>query len=479
MLKRIKKLKVLSEVVILLGFDIFAYYLSVLLAYGLSSFFIDTTSFTLSEFFSLWWIPIILLLSYANEGIYTKRLPFWDETQRIFKYTTISMLIIFTIISFGHYYGALSRLTLFFLWGFLIVLIPLEKFAIKHIMYKFDFYKRKTLVLGAGRAGKAAVKELFNQDYLGHKVVGFLDDDEAKVGKTYKINGRSIKVLGKIKDFKEIANKYAAQSAILALPNLPAKKLSKIIVRIQKKVRELIIVPEMHGVSPLNTETFHVYDLDLMMLKVENNVRSSINQFAKRTFDIVVSLALMPILLPVIGILAYFIKKESPGNVFYAHNRVGKDGEIVPVLKFRSMYSDSKERLEKLLESDPAIREEWETNYKLKNDPRVTKIGKFIRESSLDELPQIFNVLKGEMSLVGPRPVVEEELKKYYKDSAEYYKMVKPGITGFWQVSGRSDTDYDFRVKVDTWYVYNWSLWLDIMVLIKTVRVVLLKEGAY
>ena len=265
----------------------------------------------------------------------------------------------------------------------------------------------------------------------------------------------------------------------MALPDLPARKLAKIIVKIQKKVRELIIVPEIHGVSPLNTETFHVYDLDLMMLKVNNNVRSSFNQFVKRTFDIVVSLLLLPILLPVIGVLAYLIKKESPGNVFYAHNRVGKDGKIIPVLKFRSMYSDSKERLEKLLESDPAIREEWEKNFKLKNDPRVTKIGKFIRESSLDELPQIFNVLKGEMSLVGPRPVVEEELKKYYKESAEYYKMVKPGITGFWQVSGRSDTDYDFRVKVDTWYVYNWSLWLDIMVLIKTVRVVLLKEGAY
>ena len=148
-MKRIKKLKVLSEVVLLLGFDIFTYYLSVLLAYGLSSFFIDTESFSLMELLSLWWIPIILLLSYANEGIYTKRLPFWDETQRIFKYTTITMLIIFTVVSFGDFYGSLSRLTLIFLWAFLVVLIPLEKFAIKHIMYKFDFYKRKTLVLGA------------------------------------------------------------------------------------------------------------------------------------------------------------------------------------------------------------------------------------------------------------------------------------------------------------------------------------------
>ncbi len=478
-MKRLKKLKVLTEIALLVGFDILFYYISALLAYAFSSLFIDTTHYHLSDLLSLWWIPIILILSFASEDIYTKRLPFWDETRRIFKYATITILIIFTVISFGDYYGSLSRLSLIFLWAFIVIIFPIGKFALKHIMYKFNFYKRKTLVLGAGSAGKAAVKEIFNQDYLGHKIVGFLDDDEAKIGKTYKIKGRSIKVHGKISDFKKVANEYAVQSAILALPNLPAKKLAKIIVRIQKKVRELIIVPEIHGVSPLNTETFHVYDLDLMMLKVNNNIRSSFNQFAKRSFDIIVSLALMPILLPVIGVLAYFIKKESPGDVFYAHNRVGRDGEVVPVLKFRSMYSDSKERLEKLLESDPAIREEWETNYKLKNDPRVTKIGDFIRKTSLDELPQIFNVLKGEMSLVGPRPVVEEELKKYYKDSAEYYKMVKPGITGFWQVSGRSDTDYDFRVKVDTWYVYNWSLWLDIMVLIKTIRVVLLREGAY
>ena len=478
-MKKLKKLKVLSEMMILIGFDVLFYYISALLAYVVGSLFIDTDSFPLTDLLSLWWIPIILLLSFASESIYTKRLPFWDETHRIFKYTTITMLIILTIVSFGDFHGSLSRLTIILLWFFVIVVFPIGKFALKHIMYKFDFYKRKTLILGAGSAGKAAVKEIFNQDYLGHKIVGFLDDDEAKLGKSYKIGKRSIKVLGAIKDFKVVANEHAVQSAILALPDLPAKKLAKIIVKIQKKVRELIIVPEMHGVSPLNTETFHVYDLDLMMLKVNNNVRSSFNQFAKRSFDIIVSVMLLPLILPIIAILAYFIKKESPGDVFYAHNRIGKDGEIVPVMKFRSMYSDSKERLEKLLASDPAIKEEWETNYKLKNDPRVTKIGDLIRKTSLDELPQILNVLKGEMSLVGPRPVVEEELNKYYKESAEYYKMVKPGITGFWQVSGRSDTDYDFRVKVDTWYVYNWSLWLDIMVLIKTVRVVLLREGAY
>ncbi len=464
---------------ILVGFDIIFYFISLLLAYGTSTLFIDTDQFSLSDMLSLWWIPMIILLSFANEGLYTKRLPFWDETQRIFQFLTLSILIIMVIVLFENFHGEIPVFTLFLLWAYAIVIFPIGKFAIKHIMYKFDFYQKKTLVVGAGTAGKAAVKELGNQDYLGSKVIGFLDDDKKKIGQIKQVGEKRFKVLGAIKDFDEIALREDIETAILALPTLPAKKLSSLIVNIQRHVKELVIVPEITGVSPLNTETFHVYDLDLLMLKVNNNVRSTFNQIAKRTFDIVVSVLLLPILLPVIGILAFFIKKESPGNVFYAHNRVGKDGAVVPVMKFRSMYSDSKERLEELLASDPEIKKEWETNYKLKNDPRVTKIGDFIRKTSLDELPQIFNVLKGEMSLVGPRPVVEEELNKYYKESAEYYKMVKPGITGFWQVSGRSDTDYDFRVKVDTWYVYNWSLWLDIMVLIKTVRVVLLREGAY
>jgi len=475
----LSRLKKVSEFVILVGFDLFFYFLSAVIAYYMSAIFVDLSKFSLSDLLSFWWIPMIIVLSFGNEGLYTKRLPFWDETKRMFQFLTFSFLIILAIAVIEEFHIDLSKLTLLFLWAVAIVLFPIGKFAIKHIMYKFDYFKNKTLVVGAGTAGIASVKELGNQDYLGTKVIGFLDDDEKKVGTTITVGTRNFKVLGKVEEFDVIAQKERVETAILALPTLPAQKLSRLIIDIQQHVKELIIVPEINGVSALNTETFHVYDLDLLMLKVNNNVRSTFNQFAKRLFDIVVSLLLLPLILPIIAILAFFIKKESPGDVFYAHNRIGKDGAIVPVLKFRSMFSDSKERLEELLASDPEIKKEWETNYKLKNDPRVTKIGNFIRKTSLDELPQIFNVLKGEMSLVGPRPVVADELEKYYKESAEYYKMVKPGITGFWQVSGRSDTDYDFRVKVDTWYVYNWSLWLDIMVLIKTVRVVLLREGAY
>ncbi|RVT22944.1 sugar transferase, partial [Escherichia coli] len=145
---------------------------------------------------------------------------------------------------------------------------------------------------------------------------------------------------------------------------------------------------------------------------------------------------------------------------------------------FRSMVVNSKEILDELLKNDPKAKEEWDATFKLKNDPRITKIGAFLRKTSLDELPQLLNVLKGEMSLVGPRPIINAELERY-NDQVDYYLLSKPGMTGLWQVSGRSDVDYDTRVYLDAWYVKNWSMWNDIAILLKTVIVVLKKDGAY
>jgi len=215
------------------------------------------------------------------------------------------------------------------------------------------------------------------------------------------------------------------------------------------------------------------------LIVYKNRLKSKYREIVHVTSNYFLAILLLPILLPIIGVIAFFIKRESPGPVFFSHMRVGKRGKLIPTLKFRSMYQDAEERLEELLESNSAIRKEWEKNFKLKDDPRVTKIGAIMRKTSLDELPQIFNVLRGEMNFVGPRPVIQKEIDQYYKEDAEYYFMVKPGITGLWQVSGRSNTDYDFRVATDKWYVSNWSLWLDIVILFKTVKTVLKREGAY
>ena len=199
----------------------------------------------------------------------------------------------------------------------------------------------------------------------------------------------------------------------------------------------------------------------------------------KTIFDFTLTLIGTICISPLLAYIAYRIKKEDPGPVIFKHIRIGKDGKPFPCYKFRSMVVNSAEMLERYLAENPAAKAEWKRDFKLKNDPRITPIGKFLRRTSLDELPQIFNVLKGEMSLVGPRPVVQEELDKYYGDAVKEYCSIRPGITGLWQVSGRSDLDYTERVLLDQWYVKNRNLKLDIKILWQTIGVVLMKKGAY
>ncbi|WPB87014.1 sugar transferase [Sediminicoccus rosea] len=198
----------------------------------------------------------------------------------------------------------------------------------------------------------------------------------------------------------------------------------------------------------------------------------------KRAMDMVGAGLMLLVLSPVFLILALIVRADG-GPALFAHRRVGRDGESFGCLKFRSMVIDSQARLEALLASDPAARAEWDATRKLKNDPRVTKIGRFLRATSLDELPQLINVLRGEMSLVGPRPVIQAELDRYYGAAALHYMSVRPGITGLWQVSGRSDTSYAQRVALDMAYVARLSVWQDIRILLRTPVAVLSRRGAH
>jgi Undecaprenyl-phosphate galactose phosphotransferase WbaP len=198
----------------------------------------------------------------------------------------------------------------------------------------------------------------------------------------------------------------------------------------------------------------------------------------KRFMDITIVILGGIIILPLLLIIALLVKLSSPGPVLYKHTRLGINGKYFTAYKFRSMVLDADKKLEELLASDPASREQWEKNHKLRSDPRITIIGKFLRRTSFDEFPQLLNILKGEMSLVGPRPIVDAEVKKYGEDYARIFS-VKPGLTGLWQVSGRSDTDYNERVSFDTYYLQSWSIWLDVWVLFKTFSVVIKGKGAY
>lgn len=216
------------------------------------------------------------------------------------------------------------------------------------------------------------------------------------------------------------------------------------------------------------------------IIDISKTENLNINKFqhpSKRAFDLLFSILLFILLSPFF-LFFYLIVKLDGGSAFYGHERVGKNGKTFKCLKFRSMASNSQELLQELLASDTQAREEWNSTYKLKNDPRITKIGHFLRKSSLDEMPQLINIMKGEMSFVGPRPVTAAELPQY-KDNVIYYLHVTPGLTGLWQVSGRNDVDYNTRVLLDKKYVQNWSFFQDLKILAKTVLVVLFRKGAY
>lgn len=215
------------------------------------------------------------------------------------------------------------------------------------------------------------------------------------------------------------------------------------------------------------------FQSDGEMIEVRSGI---IYRFIKRTFDFIISGLSLILLSPIFLLIAVLIKFDSKGKVFYKHKRIGKNGEYIYLYKFRSMYSDSKERLEKMLE-DPKIRKEWEENYKLDNDPRITKIGSILRKTSLDELPQLFNILVGDMSIVGPRPIIDDEIKKYGSNKDKLLS-VTPGLTGWWACNGRSCTSYEDRMKLELYYVDHRGILLDIKVIIKTAISVIKKDGA-
>ena len=212
-------------------------------------------------------------------------------------------------------------------------------------------------------------------------------------------------------------------------------------------------------------------------LEMVNQGRMKVKRFQKRVMDGMLAFAAFVALLPAFALIPLLIKLTSRGPVFYRQARLGRRGKPFMVWKFRSMYADADKRLECLLADNPAAAEEWASNFKLKNDPRVTPLGRLLRRTSLDELPQLFNVFLGQMALIGPRPIVADEVK-HYGTSYETFSSVSPGITGLWQVSGRSDTGYERRVALDTYYVLNWSPWLDIWILMRTILAVVLMRGA-
>jgi Undecaprenyl-phosphate galactose phosphotransferase WbaP len=279
-------------------------------------------------------------------------------------------------------------------------------------------------------------------------------------------------------------------TCLIDLAHAPDVMSSPVFPRLQTMFHRLILVSSLHGVM---MSSLQVHDFEGMMgVELNKNLLNPFEVFIKRSMDIVLSLLALSVMLPVGALACLLIWLESPGPVFYTQLRVGKNRRDVTekdrvssrhvrrinIYKFRTMVVDAERRLEEYLKENPQARAEWDLHQKLRHDPRITRVGAFLRKFSLDELPQLINVLKGEMSLVGPRPIMLDQVP-LYGDILNIYHSVRPGLTGLWQVSGRNRTSFEERAAFDEYYVHNWSIWLDIYILLRTVWVVLSRDGAY
>ena len=333
------------------------------------------------------------------------------------------------------------------------------------------------VIYGCGNTAKLFIDRAQNSAKVGYVPALILDNETpgmAERPSEYK----GVPIIHDIDIGPEIVKRYNIKMAIVAMDEQDADKdkRKRLLIHSASAFRYHVIIPDFFDSTSI---WMSVRDFDgLLGFVTSIKLDMPWNLGIKRFIDVFLVIVGGIIILPALLLVALLIKLTSSGPVLYRHERLGKNGKPFYALKFRSMASNANERLERLLESNPELRKEWEENRKLKNDPRVTRFGKFLRRTSIDEFPQLINILKGEMSLVGPRPITEDEVAKYGKNFAWVFS-VRPGLTGLWQVSGRSEKDYAARVSYDTYYLQSWSVWLDIWVIYKTFGAVAQGKGAY
>lgn len=357
-------------------------------------------------------------------------------------------------------------------WGIALVSVPLLRSLARSAFARRPWWGHGAIVLGAGPAGEEVVRALKRQPALGLKPHVLLTRHPEKHGRVVE----EIPVVGGLHLAPKFAESHGASHVIVALADFPRASIPAVIQKYCRQFPRQILTADAVGLSGvwMTGRTLG----DLSAVEIQQHLFLPGARIAKRAMDLIlVAMLCLPalVLATIFGIL---IKLETDGPVIYKHERIGQGGRRFLAWKFRTMVSKADDVLQRYLEQHPELKEEWERHHKLRRDPRITSVGSLLRRMSLDELPQLWNVIRGEMSLTGPRPIVEQEAFRY-GDRLEDYLQVKPGISGLWQVSGRNDLEYTERVALDIYYVRNWSAWLDLYILIRTPLAVLMGRGAY
>jgi Undecaprenyl-phosphate galactose phosphotransferase WbaP len=392
-----------------------------------------------------------------------------EELRRLTISTSLGTLVLMGLTFYLRNITSWSRAVLGLTWLFLLVSVPLMRKVFRRLAVRIGLWGIPVVIVGEGGGAERIYTSLSR-----NRLIGFWP--------VLCIKTPSIREVFPPPSYQQ-PNPWEGKDlfqdidiAIIVPQKAPLGAVKNVILDRTHKFKRVIVMFDEARFGSVWFTPLHL--VEQLGLEVTHQLIDPTQQAIKRILDVVLIILAIPILLPIFLLVALAIKLDSPGPVFYAQKRIGHNGREIRMWKFRSMIMNAESVLKTYLEQDDELRAEWEQNFKLKRDMRITKVGNFLRRTSLDELPQLWNVINREMSLIGPRPIVKEEIP-LYKDDFEIYKQVMPGMTGMWQISGRNNLSYGERVGLDVYYVQNWSIWLDIHILMHTILAALQGHGAY
>jgi undecaprenyl-phosphate galactose phosphotransferase len=422
-------------------------------------------------------LGFVCVAIFRQLGHYGRRRPFWRELGDVWGVVAILAIMDAALVFMTK--GNFSRLWWVSSWTMIALFVPLARFALKRLLLREGAWLRPTVIVGTGPNALDAALALDDEPLLGFDVIAFIRPPgcAGEVPAYLEVDGKRYPVLC-AGPYPELLPEHLGRPhVVVALEMDEMARCGSFVEWLNLHYGDVDLVSPMRGLPLARTQVTHFFSHDVLALRLYNNLGRPWPRRLKRGFDLLVGGFLLALASPLLAFISWRISQNG-GAVFYRHPRIGRGGRPFECLKFRTMVPDAKRVLAEHLAAHPEARAQWERDHKLRDDPRITQIGRWLRRTSLDELPQLINVMRGEMSLVGPRPVVQEEIGRYGQNLV-YYMESTPGVTGLWQVSGRNELDYRRRVHLDAWYVKNWSLWYDLVILIKTPRAVLRGHGAY
>jgi undecaprenyl-phosphate galactose phosphotransferase len=394
-------------------------------------------------------------LVFAYEGLYTKRLMSWEVTRRYLRGVTVATAVVMILLFFWRFW-IVSRLAVVLAWAVCSLLAPAVRMLARRLLVATRIGAQPVIILGSGASADQLERELRNHSSIGYEVVRRIDDQPAAVD--------------------DLSDTPAGAVLIIVSSSFRSDQLATMFQFAERRFAEVLVVP---GEILLRSSATDIEQLgSVLVVKYRHNLLRPTSRYVKRAAELLLATLLVVVLLPGLVLLSLLVRLSSSGPVLFRQQRIGRSGRAFSCFKFRTMYVDAEQRLESMLRTDERVRREYDRYARITDDPRVTPIGRLLRRTSLDELPQIWNVLRGDMALIGPRPYLPSEAGKV-GDLLDTIVRVRPGMTGLWQVSGRAELPFRDRTLLDEYYIRNWSLWMDVSIVLRTPMAVLSARGAY